>query len=486
MSDKSPASLTTTQSIRELVLPWPENWATAAARVAATERSAWLDRPGAAGTGAASGGWSYVSANPIAVLRHPVDGPAVFEVAGREVESDPNFWRLWKRASACLASPGDNPIGARWIGLLGFELADQIERLPPPRRDDVGLPLAWLGLYDMQIAIDAGRQRACAALDARAAEALGVSPAARQAAFEALLVRWCGTAAPTAAAPRPIVVTAPARGAHESAVRRALAYIAAGDIYQVNLARRLELEHARDALGMYLDARPTNPAAYRAFLRCDDGAAASFSPELMLEIRGRRVLTCPIKGTRPRGDDAAQDRARVAELLASAKDAAELAMIVDLHRNDLGRVCVPHSVRVEAARRVELHPSVIHTVADVRGELRDDCEPIDALAAAFPAGSISGVPKIRALEIIRELEPSPRGVYTGAIGWMDLAGNGCWSVAIRIVQFGRHRTVMHVGGGIVAESDPAAEYEETCHKARAILAGMGVEWTGAARAGHRV
>jgi para-aminobenzoate synthetase component 1 len=197
----------------------------------------------------------------------------------------------------------------------------------------------------------------------------------------------------------------------------------------------------------------------------------------MLEVRGAALRTSPIKGTRRRTGDEATDRAAVRELLASPKEAAELAMIVDLHRNDVGRVCQSGTVEVASPRRVEAHPTVFHTVADVVGSLRPECDAIDALAACFPAGSISGVPKIRALEIIHELEPTPRGAYCGAVGWLGLDGSATFNVGIRTVQFSGDQAVVHGGGGIVADSDPRAEYIETLDKIRGILRGLGVEGT---------
>ncbi len=460
-------------------LNWPPCWHASASRIAADPRAVWLERAATAARDSAHD-WESVATDPIAVLAQQPEGGATLEVAGQVVDSDPSFWGLWKRTQSRLTAAGARSACARWIGCLGFDLGRQLERLPAPRPDDVGMPLAWLALYDAHIAIDSAAQSATAHHDPAVAEALQVDARRRLAAFESLVARWANVPEPPLADIGGDAEHALPRAEFESAVRRAMAYIAAGDIYQVNLARRLRLFPVGDPLRVYLAARATNPAAFRALLRFDAAAVASFSPELMLRVRGRDVLTSPIKGTRPRGVDAATDQDQTSELLASPKDAAELAMIVDLHRNDLGRVCTPHSVRVVNARRVELHPSVIHTVGDIAGRLRADCDAIDALMASFPAGSISGVPKLRALEIIRELEAAPRGLYTGAIGWLNLAGDACWSVAIRIVQFGARATVLHVGGGIVADSDPVSEYEETEHKARGILRAMGVSADGAA------
>jgi para-aminobenzoate synthetase component 1 len=213
---------------------------------------------------------------------------------------------------------------------------------------------------------------------------------------------------------------------------------------------------------------------FGAFMQWPGGAIASVSPELFLQLRGREVLTRPIKGTRSRTGNPVVDAKQQRELLASQKEAAELAMIVDLHRNDLGRVCEYGSVRVAHARRIEGHPSVFHTVADVTGRLEAGRDALDLLMACFPAGSVSGVPKIRALEIIGELESVARGAYTGAIGQLCLNGEAAFSVAIRTLQLSGGRGYLHVGGGIVAESDPAAEYAETLAKAAGILRSFGL------------
>ena len=225
----------------------------------------------------------------------------------------------------------------------------------------------------------------------------------------------------------------------------------------------------RDVLATYAAMRRTNPAPYAALLRWCGGAIASVSPELLLHVRGDSVLTGPIKGTRPRSDDAVLDAAYRQELLDSAKDAAELAMIIDLHRNDLGRVCAYGSVRVAQQRRIEAHPTVFHTVAGVVGRLAPGRDALDALAASFPAGSVTGVPKIRAMQIIDELEPVARGAYTGAVGVLGLDGQMTFNVAIRTLQIRPPAATLYVGGGIVADSDPTDEYEETLAKARGIL-----------------
>ena len=249
------------------------------------------------------------------------------------------------------------------------------------------------------------------------------------------------------------------------AVERVLAYIRAGDVFQVNLSQQLAVRFAGSATDLY---ERLAPAAYAALIDLGDLAVISHSPELFLRVSpDGRIATRPIKGTRPRDDGMA------AELLGSAKDAAELNMIVDLERNDLGRVCDIGSVRVARPREVEAHPTVFHGVAEVEGQLRSDVGLLDLLAATFPSGSVTGAPKIRAMQIIDELEPAPRGPYCGAVGHLDADGSLQFNVAIRTATLTRERLTIPVGGGIVADSDPADEYVETLVKARALLAAAG-------------
>ncbi len=227
-----------------------------------------------------------------------------------------------------------------------------------------------------------------------------------------------------------------------------------------------------DPLAAFASIRAGGAPPHAALLRWAGGAIVSASPELLLRVDGARVLTRPIKGTRPRSGDPTADETMRAALLASTKDAAELAMIVDLHRNDLGRVCAPGSVRVECARRVEAHAGVFHTLADISGTLAPGRDALDALVAAFPAGSVTGVPKIRALEIIDELEPVARNAYCGSVLALGFDGRLTANVAIRTVQMSGERAVLHVGAGIVADSDPAEELAETLAKARGVIEGL--------------
>jgi para-aminobenzoate synthetase component 1 len=254
------------------------------------------------------------------------------------------------------------------------------------------------------------------------------------------------------------------REQYTGAVSRALEYIAAGDIYQVNLAQRFTHPFEGSPFALFAALREVSPSFYGAYLNCEDHQVISSSPELFLRQRGRWIETRPIKGTRARGRNAREDEALKQELIASAKEAAELTMVVDLERNDLGRVCEYGSVEVTDHRYIEELPTLFHTISTVRGRLRAGTSTVDVLQATFPGGSISGCPKIRAIEIIDELEPVRRHVYTGAIGYIG-ADDLRLSVAIRTMTVAGGQLHYHVGSGIVADSNPDFEYEETLQKA---------------------
>jgi para-aminobenzoate synthetase component 1 len=259
-------------------------------------------------------------------------------------------------------------------------------------------------------------------------------------------------------------------------VERAQRYIAAGDIYQVNLSYPWQAAWPQDAdaLALYLKLRAVSPAPHAAFMQLAGTTVLSASPELFLRMQGSRIATRPIKGTRPRfANDPERDAAAVRELTASAKERAELLMITDLERNDLGQVCEFGSVAVPELWRVESFAQVFHLVSTVTGTLRPHVDHVDAFRACFPGGSITGAPKKRASEIITELEPHARGLYTGAIGWFGFDGRSQWNIAIRTAVQKGDQISFHVGSGIVADSIPQHEYEETLHKAAGILAAAG-------------
>jgi para-aminobenzoate synthetase component I len=285
-----------------------------------------------------------------------------------------------------------------------------------------------------------------------------------------------GTTCPPAPAPRLQFEPGISSSDFIRMVQRAQDYITAGDIYQVNLSYPWQAPWPQDAnaLALYLKLRAVSPAPHAAFMQLADTTVLSASPELFLRMQGSRIATRPIKGTRPRfTDDPARDTAAERELTASPKERAELLMITDLERNDLGQVCEFGSVAVPELWRVESFAQVFHLVSTVTGTLRPHIDHVDAFRACFPGGSITGAPKKRASEIITELEPHPRGLYTGAIGWFGFDGRSQWNIAIRTAVQKDDLITFHVGSGIVADSIPQHEYEETLHKAAGILAAAG-------------
>jgi para-aminobenzoate synthetase component 1 len=259
------------------------------------------------------------------------------------------------------------------------------------------------------------------------------------------------------------------------AVRAAKEYIASGDVYQVNVAQEFRAPCAAPPFDVYASLRRANPAPFAAFMDMGDYAIASSSPERFLRYDpcSRRIETKPIKGTRPRGRTGGEQAGYAAELLGSVKDAAELLMIVDLERNDLGRICKYGSVRVPALREVERFATVQHTVATVEGRLRDGLTVADILRATFPGGSITGAPKIRAMQVIAELETARRGIYTGSLGYFDTGGGFDLNIAIRTIVVRDGQASVWAGSGIVADSDPHEEYRETMSKVGPLLASLG-------------
>ena len=252
-------------------------------------------------------------------------------------------------------------------------------------------------------------------------------------------------------------------------VRRALDYIAAGDIYQVNLSHRIVCPFEDDPVALFRDLSESNPSPFAAFLDGGHFKVLSASPERFLRLRGGRARSAPIKGTRPRGQSPQSDEQLAEELLASSKDRAENVMIADLVRSDLGRVCAPGSVRVEGLCRLESFATVHHLVSNVIGRVRPGCDRLDVVRALFPGGSMTGAPKVRAMEVIDEIEREERGIYSGSIGYLSCDGTVDFNIVIRTLVCRDGLAHLRVGGGIVAESEPLAEYRESLDKARALL-----------------
>jgi len=395
--------------------------------------------------GAWAGGSDIVASDPLRTCRPPEPWAAALDEPLPE-ESGPGF-------------------GGGWIGYLGFGLADQVLPVPPAPGDARRLPAWWLGYYDHVLRRDRATGR-------WTFEALWTP--ARAAALEARLATLTRRAdtPPRDYSCGPFGLI-PSAAEHRAAVAQAIDYIRRGDIFQANICLRLEASFSGDPLDAFCRAAARLDPPFAAFLRVPGGAVASLSPELFLRRTGTAVWSRPIKGTRsrPSGEEAAQ-RERAA-LERSAKDRAENMMIVDLMRNDLSRVCVPGSVRVPARLRAEAHPGVWHLVSDVRGRLSAGAGDGRLIAAAFPPGSVTGAPKVRALEVIHDLEATPREVYTGAVGYRSPVAGLELNVAIRTFEFAGGQVWLGSGGGIVAASEPAAEYRECLAKATPLIAALG-------------
>ena len=426
------------------------------------------------------GRYTLAACRPVEVLT--LRGGRFVDAAGRVLPGDTPLQTL-RAALGRFRAGGDLPVpyGPGWIGYVGYEFGRHLEILPARAVRDTSLADVHLGFYDAVAVYDAFQRRwTLTWLD-------GAGTGEAREVLRSVIASAASTPAPAGSETAASAAVRPAAAARSNftpeeyrrAVARCVDYIAAGDIFQVNLSQRLTVADAPPPLAIYRALRRRNPACYSAMLLLGESAVLSSSPELFLRLRGRSVLTRPIKGTRPRIGDPVADAAAARELLASEKDNAELAMIIDLLRNDLGRVCRYGSVRVAQARELETHPTVFHLVGSVTGELRAGVTATDLLAATFPGGSITGAPKIRAMEIIDELEPMARGVYTGSVGYFGANGDAELNIAIRTVVWDRGRAHISAGGGIVADSTPEGEYRETLDKARALLEAIAAAQTSA-------
>ncbi len=412
------------------------------------------------------GRWSYLTADPADVI---VWDPTGVHTRTGVVAGNDGFAALAARSRGvgdpAAAGP---PFRGGAIGYLAYDVAYRLERLPHRCPGPPPAGYVWAGVYDWVLARDGLTGAAwlvASDLGGRDPEALIASARARLHASKPPSA-VAGLGRPTANADR---------RAFGAWVRRIKAYIAAGDCFQVNVARRIEFDCDASGLDVFRRLAAAHPAAFGAYLATGRLEVVSASPELFVQVAGTRARTRPIKGTRPRGHDPAVDVALREELRASPKDRAENVMIVDVLRNDFGRVCAPGSIEVPELFGIEGHPSVWQLVSEVRGELPAGVGAVDLLRACSPGGSVTGAPKIRAMEIIDELEPARRGVYCGSVFALGFDGSLSSSVAIRTLQIENRVAHLHVGAGIVADSDGDLEYDETRHKAAGILAALGLE-----------
>ena len=367
------------------------------------------------------------------------------------------------------------------VGYFAYDLCHYIEKLPDTTIDDIEFPEMCFSFYDTIIAVDHLENR-CFLLSVNINQNSQKSTAKRV--DHVLKMIRDGSSTPYEEESRfngsrikRKIISNFSKENYLRAVERAKQYINAGDIYQVNLSQRFQTQIEASPYEIYKRLRKINPASFSSYLKFDNKYIISSSPERFLSLQNRpgsggmvrKIQTMPIKGTRPRGKDEDTNKKMQEELLSSKKDDAELAMIVDLERNDLGRVCNYNTVKVTEKKKLEEHPTVYHLVATVEGELHSRYDAIDLLKATFPGGSITGAPKVRAMQIIDELEPNKRSVYTGAMGYLSFNGNMDLNIAIRTFLVKDDHIFFQVGGGIVADSDPEDEYQETLHKARALI-----------------
>jgi para-aminobenzoate synthetase component I len=459
------------------------------------------------------GRYSFVAADPFAFIcdkevgwapptktHHSAVGDAHPTVSAATTDDGLDALRAMLSENRAARRPDLPPFQGGAAGLFSYDLGRRFEPASgglAPRFDEFGVPALAVGLYDVAIAFDHVLGQAWVISQGFPE----TEPAARahRAAQRLTQFRvWLSEHRPTAYGLRSTTYAPPAPGHVPrdllagqfpvagqgeltsnfcksdflSAVQQAIDYIYAGDVFQVNLAQRLLHPATSDSVSLYLRLRRRNPAPMAGYFDLGAFQIASASPERFLRVQDRMVETRPIKGTRPRHAEESADLAARDELLASEKDRAENVMIVDLLRNDLSRVCEPTSVRVAALCCLESYRHVHHLVSVVEGRLGEPHGPLGLLAAAFPGGSVTGAPKVRAMEIIAELEPTARGAYCGSLGYVGFDGSMDLSILIRTITAGRGWWQAPVGGGIVAQSDPQGEYEETWHKAQGLVQAM--------------
>ncbi len=421
--------------------------------------------------------YSFLGKDPFLILR-AVDGVVTLERSGTTTTSDEDFVQTLRRVMAEFRSPyvpGLPRFTGGAVGFMGYDAVSWFEPvvLQPPAGDDAAIDQAGFMLFDTVLAFDHVQHRILIIANARISadddlHALYQFACAKIEFLERELERNLSQGERQTAAPIDVRANM-TREQFEQHVRSAKELIAAGDIYQVVLSQRFEADLDADPLTVYRALRHVNPSPYMFFVRMGDVSMVGASPEMLVRVEGRRVETHPIAGTRPRGRTPEEDQRLGEELKANEKERAEHVMLVDLGRNDIGRVCEYGSVRVSQFMALERYSHVMHLVSIVEGKLAEDRDRLDALVSCFPAGTVSGAPKVRAMEIIASLEPSRRGAYGGAVGYLDFAGNLDFCITIRTVVIVGRRAMVQAGAGIVADSNPTAEYEETRDKAKAMV-----------------
>jgi anthranilate synthase component 1 len=424
------------------------------------------------------GRYSFLGKDPFVRLRAR-DGKTIVERAGVTTEKAETFIEVLRTMMADFQSPFVPELprftgGA--VGYLSYDTASWFEpvtmqdrgELDPALKDDAGFMI-----FDTVLAFDHVQHRILIIANARITpdddlEALYQFACTKIDFLERELRRDLSHPQPIPGKSITVTSNVP-RERFLEMVKTAKEYIAAGDVYQVVLSQRFEAEITADPLTVYRALRHVNPSPYMYFLRMGKVSIVGSSPEMLVRVDGRMAQTHPIAGTRPRGRSDEEDTRLAEELKRNEKERSEHVMLVDLGRNDLGRVSAFGTVRVPQFMGLEKYSHVMHLVSIVEGKLADDCDRLDALVACFPAGTVSGAPKVRAMEIIAELEPDRRGIYAGAVGYLDFAGNLDFCITIRTLVIAGQRAMVQAGAGIVADSNPSAEFQETQDKARALI-----------------
>jgi len=427
--------------------------------------------------------YTFAGANPEEVFRY-AGGACVLESRNRLVweERDPvTFLRARMERFHPVRLPGLPPLVAGAIGYFSYDMVRLIERLPKRLRDDIGLYDAMLMFYHGLIAFDHVQHRLWIVRNVFTAGDGALRTKYNAAVREIRRTRQLLEQPVEAERPkkeskkrRPAlrVKSNFRREEYLDAVRKAKNYIRAGDIFQVVISQRFSAKTKAEPFEVYRELRALNPSPYLFYLQMNDVTVVGSSPEMLVKVQGRDVFYRPIAGTRWRGKSEAEDQRLEREMLASEKERAEHIMLVDLGRNDLGRVCEYGTVKPEKLLTVERYSHVMHLVSSLRGRLREDVDCFDALMACFPAGTVSGAPKVRAMEIIEEFERTRRGIYAGGVLYLDFAGNLDSCIALRTMVIKNGVAYVQAGGGIVADSTPEAEYQESVNKSRALLTAL--------------
>ena len=406
--------------------------------------------------------YSYFCAEPLEIFQFNNTDEKPFE----KLKTVLNKYRL--------ESVPDGVFTGGWVGFFSYDLNSFIEDIGQTREDTVGLPLIRLCFYDKVICFD--HLEKCFHLFSIEFDNDGEGKIQK---LENILnninepmcsaVGQTHRSAPTLDARFQSNMT---QDVYLESVDKIKKHIYDGDVYQINFSQCFNADFKSDAHKLFLWQNEFNPSPYSAYLDAGDYKIVCASPELFLDVNNGKITTCPIKGTRARTGEEIADEKNYDELVSSEKEKAELDMIIDLERNDLGRICEYGTIKVDKRRDIEKFSTVFHAVSTISGKLKKEIDFTEILKAMFPGGSITGAPKISAMKIINSLEPTRRGLYTGSIGWIDLCGNACLNIVIRTIIIKSGKAYVQVGGGIVADSEPLAEWNETLVKAKALLAGI--------------